>query len=75
MRHKLLLLAIAAMMLALLLAGCGKDPTDDPNSQSVYDNSLIGELYSEEGSSTDTYGNTWNYSYHIPQILAETPGA
>lgn len=75
MKHKLLLLAIAAMMLALLLAGCGKDPTDDPNSQSVYDDSLIGEIYSEEGSATDTYSNTWNYSYHIPQILAETPGA
>lgn len=37
-----------------------------------YDDSLIEEIYSEEGSYTDEVGNTYQYSYHIPALIADT---
>ena len=38
------------------------------------DDSLITELYGEEGSYTDDVDNTYTYSYHVPQIDADTAG-
>ena len=39
---------------------------------SGYDDSLISELYSEEGEYTDAENNTLAYSYHVPRIVSET---
>lgn len=41
----------------------------------VYDNSLIGESYAEDGTYTDDFGYESNYSYHVPFLLASTPDA
>ena len=62
-------MALAALLL-LNLAACGeKEPDDTPSG---YDDSLISELYSEEGEYTDAENNTLAYSYHVPRIVSET---
>lgn len=35
----------------------------------------ISELYSEDGSGSDSEGTEYTYSYHVPQIKDDTPGA
>ena len=66
---KLLIFTVTAAML-LSLAACGeKEPDDTPSG---YDDSLISELYSEEGEYTDAENNTLSYRYHVPQIVSET---
>lgn len=50
------------------------DHTPKPVKE-VYDDSIIIEAYSEEGSFTDQWENTYNYSYHLPQIDLDKPGA
>ena len=67
---KRLISMLLAALLLLSLAACGKKDDDMPAS--VYDDSLISELYSEEGEYTDTAGNTLAYGYHVPQIVSET---
>ena len=37
--------------------------------------SAVYELYSAEGTYTDEVGNAESYSYHVPQISADTPDA
>ena len=37
--------------------------------------SAVCELYSAEGTYTDGVGNTERYSYHVPQLTADTPDA
>ena len=56
--------------LLLNLAACGEKEPDDTSSG--YDDSLISELYSEEGEYTDAENNTLAYSYHVPRIVSET---
>lgn len=69
---------IAAMLLGLAMllspAGCAEKTEDEAESggETVYDDTLIGELYSEEGEYTDAVGNTLGYAYHVPRILSET---
>ena len=43
--------------------------------EKIYDNSLIGETYSEEGSYTDEFDETTNYRYHVPYLLDTTRDA
>ncbi len=56
-------------------------PTKEPAShtpkpaKAVYDDSIIIEAYSEEGSYTDQWDNTYDYSFHLPQIDLDRPGA
>ncbi len=56
-------------------------PTKEPASHTpkpakeVYDDSIIIEAYSEEGSYTDQWDNTYDYSFHLPQIDLDKPGA
>ena len=67
---KRLVSAFLAGAMALSLAACGeKEPDDSPSG---YDDSLISELYSEEGEYTDAENNTLSYRYHVPQIVSET---
>ena len=67
---KKLFSALLAALLLLNLAACGeKEPDDTPSG---YDDSLISELYSEEGEYTDAENNTLAYSYHVPRIVSET---
>lgn len=67
---KKLFSALLTALLLLNLAACGeKEPDDTPSG---YDDSLISELYSEEGEYTDAENNTLAYSYHVPRIMSET---
>ena len=67
---KKLTTALLTALLLLNLAACGeKEPDDTPSG---YDDSLISELYSEEGEYTDAENNTLSYCYHVPQIVSET---
>ena len=67
---KRMISALLAVLLLLSLAACGeKEPDDTPSG---YDDSLISELYSEEGEYTDAENNTLSYCYHVPQIVSET---
>ena len=67
---KRLISALLAALLLFSLSACGeKEPDDLPAG---YDDSLISELYSEEGEYTDGENNTLSYSYHVPQIVSET---
>lgn len=67
---KKLTTALLTALLLLNLAACGeKEPDDTPSG---YDDSLISELYSEEGEYTDAENNTLTYSYHVPRIVSET---
>lgn len=67
---KRMIFALLAALLLLSLAACGeKEPDDTPSG---YDDSLISELYSEEGEYTDAENNTLSYRYHVPQIVSET---
>ena len=67
---KRMISALLAALLLLSLAACGeKEPDDTPSG---YDDSLISELYSEEGEYTDAENTTLSYCYHVPQIVSET---
>ena len=67
---KKLTTALLTALLLLNLAACGEKEPDDTSSG--YDDSLISELYSEEGEYTDAENNTLAYSYHVPRIVSET---
>lgn len=74
MKKKIMALLLAAAMSSVLLAACGgEDETGDGGAAApTYDDSLLGELYSEEGEYSDEHGNTLRYCYHVPRILSET---
>ena len=67
---KKLTTALLTALLLLNLAACGEKEPDDTSSG--YDDSLISELYSEEGEYTDSENNTLTYNYHVPRIVSET---
>lgn len=52
--------ALLAALLLLSLAACG-EKTDEDTTASTYDDTLITELYSEEGDYTDAPGNEVHY--------------
>lgn len=67
---KKILSALLAALLLLTLSSCGEERENDETTG--YDDSLIKELYSEEGEYTDGEGNTMAYRYHVPQLVSET---
>ena len=67
---KKILSALLAALLLLTLSSCGEERENDETTG--YDDSLIKELYSEEGEYTDGEGNTVAYRYHVPQLVSET---
>ena len=76
--HRSLFQALSALLCLVLctqLTACGQKDTFSPASGKRYDNSLITEVLSEEGTFTDEYDQDWDYSYHIPQLEADTPDA
>lgn len=76
--HRSLFRALSALLCLVLctqLTACGQKDTFSPASGERYDNSLITEVLSEEGTFTDEYDQDWDYSYHIPQLEADTPDA
>ena len=83
MKHKK---TLAAMLCLALLTGCG-DPADagppspppthpQPEKTEQPDRRCaVEELYHEDGSFTDQDGQTVEYTYHVPKIQADAPGA
>ena len=48
---------------------------DAPVRKADSDTIIITESYAEEGHYTDSLDNSWTYSYHVPQLTADTKGA
>lgn len=73
MKKKLCAAMLAAVM---LLSGCGGGKADAPVQKTDGgDMIIITESYAEEGRYTDSLDNSWTYSYHVPQLTADTAGA
>lgn len=53
----------------------GYAATNDSSLAPSYEAPQIGELYSEDFDYTDSVGNSGHYTYHVPQITADTQGA
>lgn len=66
--RKKIVLALAVCL--ILLCGTGAR-ADEPQIRQ----NAVSELYSAEGIYTDSIGNIEQYSFHVPQIGAETPDA
>lgn len=60
-----------SLCVTLLLALCAGAWAETPK---LHENAVT-ELYSAEGIYTDSVGNVESYSYHVPQINADTPDA
>lgn len=76
--HRSLFRALSALLCLVLctqLTACGQKDTFSPASGKRYDDSLISEAISKEGSFTDEHGQEWDYSYHIPQLADDTTDA
>ena len=48
-------------------------PTEEPAP--TFDDSVLGEAYTNEGTFTDAWGSEWSYSLHLPCLLLDTPAA
>lgn len=72
MKRRILAALLAAM---LLLGGCGGKQNDAPARKADSDMIIITENYAEDGHYTDNLDNSWTYSYHVPQLTADTAGA
>lgn len=72
MKRRILAALLAAM---LLLGGCGGKQNDAPARKADSDMIIITENYAEDGHYTDSLDNSWTYSYHVPQLTADTAGA
>lgn len=52
------------------------EPTEEPPEptpgETVYDDSLIYEVESEEGEFDDEWENHWEYSYHLPAVSGDS---
>lgn len=72
-KNKMTAILLASTLL-LALAGCGNGGSVD-NDGFKPDDSMITELYAEEGSYADEWGNQYEYSWHIPQLNEESEAA
>lgn len=48
-------------------------PTEEPAP--TFDDSVLGEAYTNEGTFTDAWGSDWSYSLHVPRLLLDSPAA
>ena len=60
---------------SLILALCILAGLSAPASAAPFHRNAVYEYYSAEGFYVDSIGNTWSYSYHVPQIFAYSPAA
>lgn len=84
MKKIFVLLLATAMIFALAACGATPNGTDNNNPQddhqaetpdASYEAPQITELYNEDFDYTDGIGNSGHYTYHVPQIEADTQGA
>ena len=83
------LLLLLLLLLLFVLCGCGGQETETQTPEDILqtaetmsekpgfrpDDSLITELYSEEGIYEDAYGTQIEYSWHLPQIVDDSKAA
>lgn len=83
------LLLLLLLLLLFALCGCGGQETETQTPEDILqtpetmseklgfqpDDSLITELYSEEGTYEDAYDNQIEYSWHLPQIVDDSRAA
>jgi len=83
------LLLLLLLLLLFALCGCGGQETETQMPEDILqtaetmsekpgfqpDDSLITELYSEEGTYEDAYGTQIEYSWHLPQIVDDSRAA
>lgn len=67
MKKTLPFVLVFCVLFAFAVSAHAEGPTVLPNA--------VSELYSAEGSYTDSIGNIGNYSFHIPQLTADTDAA
>ena len=81
MKKIFVLLLATAMIFALAACGATPNGTDNNNTQddhqaetpdASYEAPQITELYNEDFDYTDGVGNSGHYTYHVPQIEADT---
>lgn len=60
------------VLMLVFLVGCSAE-NEQTDITDVSD--IISESFSSEGLYTDELGNTYNYSYHVPKLLINTPAA
>ena len=70
---KALSLLLAALLLCTLAACGSRDVT--PGTSASREPPQIAELYNEDFDYTDGVGNSGHFTYRVPQIEADTPGA
>ena len=71
-RLKFATIIVVVICCVLYMTGCASDTNQ--NDGKIYDESLICEAISEDGTYTDEYGS-YDYKYHIPQIVSESEEA
>lgn len=79
-QHRILFRALSALLclgLCAALTACGNQRGNDPEptQDKTYNDSLITEVLSEEGTFTDEFDQDWDYSYYIPQLVSDTADA
>ena len=80
-KSRIALLMILVLCLGAFTTGCtpggggGNGKVEDPAEDGkVYDDSLISEAFSEEGTASDDYGS-YDYAFHVPQLVSESEDA
>ncbi len=66
---------LSTLALAAGLTACGQPGTSSGSAGEHYDDSLLGEAMTQEGSYTDSLGNEYRYTFHVPELRDESAEA
>ncbi len=68
---------IAAVFILSLFCGCASndDAADAYAPKTISLSDVLSEAFSTEGAYADELGNGYNYSYHVPMLLIDSPDA
>ena len=66
---------LGALALTLGLCACGQPGNHSGSAGGHYDDSLLGEVLTQEGEYTDSLGNDYRYSLHVPELRDESAEA
>ena len=73
--RRLAALAAALALTAAMLSACGQPGNHSSSAGGHYDDSLLGEVLTQEGSYTDSLGNEYRYAFHVPELRDESAEA
>ena len=66
---------LGVLALTLGLCACGQPGNHSGSAGGHYDDSLLGEVLTQEGEYTDSLGNDYRYSLHVPELRDESAEA